>query len=398
MLPKHSQEEERLAALHRYGILDTPVEEDYEDITRLAAYICQSPIAVINLIDRDRQWFKSEIGLGVRETPLDISICAHALLQPGLFIVPDTLEDVRFACNRLVTGQPHLRFYAGALLESSDGYPLGTLCILDYTPRELTDTQKQSLQALSRQVMKLIELQRSSREVALLNERLLLTITESHHRIKNSLQVIAALIEMQRVEETETISPSAMHRLSHHVQAISTIHDLLTEQARAGATETSISAAAALNKLIPILQGMMSGQRLHAQVEEMPLSVKQASSLTLLVNELISNAVKHGGQGDIEISLTTGDGQARLEVQDSGKGFPDDFDPRKAANTGLDLIETLSRHDLRGNIAYLNRAFGSGGRVSSHSRFQKRLLRQDKDRLLTGSPIAFSRKSSACAE
>ena len=135
-------------------------------------------------------------------------------------------------------------------------------------------------------------------------------LPKSHHRIKNSLQVIAALIEMQTVEETETIAPSTMRRLSHHVRAISTIHDLLTEQARAGAAETSISATAALNKLIPVLQGMMSGQHLHAHVEEMPLSVKQASSLTLLVNELISNAVKHGGQGDIEISLTTGEGQA----------------------------------------------------------------------------------------
>ena len=176
MPSKHSHEEERLAALYEYSILDTPIEADYDDIVRLAASICQTPISVINLIDRDRQWFKSEIGLGVRETPLDISICAHAILQSDLFVVPDTLEDPRFACNPLVTGDPRLRFYAGALLESSDGYPLGTLCVLDYEPRELSDEQLQSLAALSRQVMKLMDLQRSAREVRQLNERLHRTV------------------------------------------------------------------------------------------------------------------------------------------------------------------------------------------------------------------------------
>src|SRR5690606_24729967 len=121
--PTPSGEDERLAALHAYGILDTPPEESFDALTRIAAYICKAPIAVINFVDRDRQWFKSEIGLGVRETPLDVSICAHAILQPGLFVVPDTTQDARFADNPLVTGSPHLRFYAGALLESDQGHP-----------------------------------------------------------------------------------------------------------------------------------------------------------------------------------------------------------------------------------------------------------------------------------
>ena len=108
-------------------------------IVKVAAHVCGAPISVINLIDETRQWFKAEIGLGVRETPLDVSICAHAILQPGLFIVPDTLKDRRFACNPLVTGEPNLRFYAGALLETPEGLPLGTVCVLDYKPRELTE-------------------------------------------------------------------------------------------------------------------------------------------------------------------------------------------------------------------------------------------------------------------
>ena len=364
MPPKPYQEEARLAALHQYHILDTAVEEEYEDITQLAAYICQAPIAVINLIDRDRQWFKSEIGLGVRETPLDISICAHALLQPGLFQVPDTLQDERFASNPLVTGDPHLRFYAGALLESSDGYPLGTLCVLDYIPRALSGEQKRSLTALSRQVMKLIELRKSGKEVMALNERLQRTVTESHHRIKNSLQVIAVLIELQAGDETQPISPDALRRLSRQVSAISAIHDVLTEQAKSNATQTFISAAVALDKLISLLQGLIEGRRLHAEVEDAPLSVKQATAVTLLVNELISNAGKHARYGDIEVSLASSDGRAQLEVRDSGPGFPDGFDSQQAANTGLALIETLCRYDLGGEIAYLNRTLPQqGGRV-----------------------------------
>ncbi|MBR2512537.1 MAG: sensor domain-containing diguanylate cyclase [Halomonas sp.] len=156
-------EELRLAALAGYEILDTPEEAAFDEIAEVASIICGAPIAVINFVDRDRQWFKAIKGLSVRETPLDVSICAHALLQSGLFIVPDTTQDARFCRNPLVTGEPHLRFYAGALLESQEGYPLGTLCVLDYHSRELSDQQCFALQALANQVMAHMELMRSHR-------------------------------------------------------------------------------------------------------------------------------------------------------------------------------------------------------------------------------------------
>ncbi|MFO7649665.1 diguanylate cyclase [Halomonas campaniensis] len=159
-------EHQRLQALADYRILDTPEEPVFDDIVELASLICEAPIAVINFIDCHRQWFKSEKGLGVRETPLDISICAHAILQPGLFIVPDTTQDPRFANNPLVTGEPYLRFYAGALLESRDGYPLGTLCVLDYQPRDLTQRQCFALQTLANQVMAHLELMQAHRQQA----------------------------------------------------------------------------------------------------------------------------------------------------------------------------------------------------------------------------------------
>jgi GAF domain-containing protein len=120
-------ESDRLAALRSYRVLDTPPEPAFDDLVQLAAHACQAPIALISLIDERRQWFKAEVGLGVRETSLDRSICLSAMLQPGLTIVPDLTEDPRFARNPLVTGEPHLRFYAGAVLRTPDGMPLGAL-------------------------------------------------------------------------------------------------------------------------------------------------------------------------------------------------------------------------------------------------------------------------------
>ena len=177
----------RLEALRRYGILDTPAEEDFDGITRLAAFVCRAPIAVINFVDEARQWFKSENGLGLRETPLDVSICAHAILQPGLYVVPDTALDERFAANPLVVGEPHLRFYAGALLETADGYALGTLCVLDRVPRDLDEPQRDALRTLARQVMAQLELRRELLAQARSREELeranrVLAESEERHR------------------------------------------------------------------------------------------------------------------------------------------------------------------------------------------------------------------------
>ncbi len=170
--PEGADEQARLAALRRYEILDTPTEAEFDDFTRLASYICGAPIALISLVDSNRQWFKSEVGLGVPETTLDRSICRHAILQKDLFVVPDTTLDERFRNNPLVTGEPRVRFYAGAPLESSERLPLGTLCVLDYQPRTLTDEQGRALQLLARQVMMTLELRLAARQLALRNQEL----------------------------------------------------------------------------------------------------------------------------------------------------------------------------------------------------------------------------------
>ena len=156
-------EADRLAALHAYDILDTAREPAFDDITALVARICEVPIAVVNLIDADRQWFKSEVGLGVRETPLETSFCRHALLERDQLIVPDASRDARFECNPLVTAAGGLRFYAGVLLKDNTGLPLGTLCVLDTRPRPegLSAVQAEALDVLARQVMNLLNLRRA---------------------------------------------------------------------------------------------------------------------------------------------------------------------------------------------------------------------------------------------
>ncbi len=170
--PDGAAEKARLAALHRYEILDTPAEAEFDDLARMASYICGAPIALISLVDRDRQWFKSEIGLGVSETTLDRSICRHGILERELFVVPDATQDERLRDNPLVTGEPRVRFYAGAPLESSEGQMLGMVCVLDRRARTITDAQGHALRLLAKQVMAMFELRLAARQLAQRNAEL----------------------------------------------------------------------------------------------------------------------------------------------------------------------------------------------------------------------------------
>jgi GAF domain-containing protein len=163
---RQTGEVKRLNVLWQYDVLDTVPEEVFDDLTELAARICEAPIALISLVDEDRQWFKSKVGITINETSRDISFCAHAIKQEDLFIIPDATKDERFAKNPLVTSDPKIRFYAGAPLITPDGYALGSLCVIDKVPRELKLEQKQALRVLSRHVMTQLELRRHSKDLA----------------------------------------------------------------------------------------------------------------------------------------------------------------------------------------------------------------------------------------
>ncbi|GGY81962.1 hypothetical protein GCM10011613_28330 [Cellvibrio zantedeschiae] len=169
----------RLKALQDLAILDSPREQSFDDVALAAMHVCDVPVAVISLIDKDRQWFKSCLGLDATETPRDLAFCAHAILTPAdLTLVEDATKDVRFADNELVTGEPYIRFYAGAPLVTADGMALGTLCVVDYKPRQLTREQCNVLLALSRQVVQLLRL-RSAHDVIQEKEKLVSSLLKN---------------------------------------------------------------------------------------------------------------------------------------------------------------------------------------------------------------------------
>src|SRR5277367_5639610 len=184
----NSLEANRIAALDRYAILDTEPEEAFDALVVLAAYVCKTPMAMLSLVDDHRQWFKSKVGVQIRETPRESSICAHAIQQSELFIVPDTQEDERFRESPLVVNEPHIRFYAGAPLINEEGFALGTLCVVDRQPRVLDEEQKEALSALRKLAVGQMELR--------LNLQLLKDALNDRTRTEHAREQ-----ELRRVEE-----------------------------------------------------------------------------------------------------------------------------------------------------------------------------------------------------
>lgn len=198
-------------------------------------------------------------------------------------------------------------------------------------------------------------------EIQALNARLQRAIQETHHRVKNNLQIMAALAELQTAEGNETVPVSALNRMGQHTRSLAAIHDLLVQGIRVDRSTDRLSTRDLLDRLIALLRDTSGGRPIVYEADDFIVPVREGSSLALLVSELVSNAVKHGA-GTITLSLRAGDGLARLEVTDEGAGFAEDFDPQQAANIGLGLTESVGRYDLGGTLVFDNKPSG-GGRV-----------------------------------
>jgi GAF domain-containing protein len=215
-------EEERLNALKNYEILDTPQEKNFDDITLLASYISDTPIALISLVDETRQWFKSKIGLPVSSTSREISFCTHAILQSEILVIEDALNDIRFLNNPLVLEDPNVRFYAGAQLVTPEGYALGTLCVIDQKPRTLTTDQRLALQALARQVVTQLELRRVSSDLDSANQKQAVLIAEQEealNRIKLLERIIPICASCKNIRNDEGSWQKVELYIGQHVKA-----------------------------------------------------------------------------------------------------------------------------------------------------------------------------------
>lgn len=295
----------RLEALHRYRILDTEPERSFDDLTLLASHICGTPMALISLVDADRQWFKSRIGIPISETARAVSFCGHAINHRDLFIVPDARHDERFRDNQLVTGAPEIRFYAGAPLVTPDGHALGTLCVLDRVARTLSRDQLEALTALCHQTEAQLELRRHVLEL----ERAL----EERDRAQAEQ---ATLIDELRAAHAD------VRRLSALMPYCSTCQFTMTVPADP--------------REIPKLTDGVT----HV-LQEKGWPEADVMAVELALQEAVANAIRHGCGGDaskvLQCAVTCDDaGEIMITVRDPGTGF----DPAKVANP-LDPVNLL---------------------------------------------------------
>lgn len=338
---KHNNEEERLRDLESYSIIDSLPESDYDNLTRIASQICNTPISLVSLLDDKRQWFKSHHGLETSQTPKDYAFCAHAINDSNnIFIVEDARKDERFHDNPLVTGDPNIVFYAGVPLISENGYPLGTLCVIDNKPKTLTKDQILSLDALSKQVMNLLRLRKSKR----LLEQSLKALEEKNkeleqftyiasHDLQEPINTVISLIDMLEDQPNNTLSDlekknfKYIHNASYRMKEL--VNALLDYGKLGQKPELKkIDCNLLVNEVLQDLDALVKKSKANIIIEKLPVIYAFEVELRLLFQNLISNAIKFSKPDVapiVNIFSEEKESNYKFTVKDNGIGIDEKF-------------------------------------------------------------------------
>lgn len=325
-----ANETQRLSALYSYGILDSEREGIFDELTELAASICDAPIALITLVDESRQWFKARVGMSASETARSVSFCAHAILQPGLFVVSDTLQDVRFADNALVVGPPHIRFYAGAPLITAEGCGLGTLCVIDQVPRELTPKQQRALSVLRTHVMKLLELRRVTRELNASNSELEAFSYSVSHDLRAPLRAITGFSTALLEDHGPSLNDDARSLLQRIFAAADRMDHLtvdlinLSRVSRQPLQFRRVDLSQLAREVVAELAKADPTRGVDVVIHPGLTEQGDPGLLRVVLDNLLGNAWKYTSktaQPRIEVGQVRKNGKSEFFVSDNGVGF-----------------------------------------------------------------------------
>lgn len=343
-------ERERMLAVRRYDVLDTPPDGAFDRITALAARRFNVPIAIISVVDTDRIWFKSHHGLPVQQIDREPGLCASVILTHDPYVLEDASTDIRSLANPLVAGDFGLRFYAGAPLRTSDGFNLGTLCVIDKQPRTISQEQIDDLGDLASIVIDQLELRLSARNAVAKAQTL---AQEIDHRVMNSLQFISQLLAMQSRSPGKDVAMQ-LEVAANRVATVARVHRHFST----GIVGDGIDCLPFIKRLCEDL-AVVLGRTIVVAGDDEEVSAKTMQSVGLVVNELVTNAAKHG-RGAITVSYTARGSRRILTVGDQGDGLPPGFDP-KMAKTGLGMkVVGLLAKQLGGDFTATSRPQGGG--------------------------------------
>lgn len=360
--PIPANESERLEALAAYNILDTLPEVEFEELTLLASQICQTPVALISLLDDKRQWFKAIVGADVRETPKEQAFCAHTIVGiEDIMIVNDAREDARFASNPLVTGNPNIVFYAGVPLINQDGYALGSLCVIDVEPKQLTSEQVKSLKILARQVLTQIELRKKVTELEASNTKLLETntfiqkfATTAAHDIKNPLSSILLTSQALQMRLTNTGDQKSRALVGLTISAskrLLTLVDEMLNYSNEPALLLSDQRCLQLNKLLKSVVELIDvphSVKVNLPKVEHTLTCSSVALEQIFLN-LLTNAVRYNDkqQGVITIQFREEGNYYKFKISDNGIGIAEK-DLQKIFEKAVTL-NAIDRFNKKGN-------------------------------------------------